>query len=334
MSEVLQEELGPSHSHTHFSSSYSTESTAEILRPVPPSPPLHCHPSHPHNPPSLTVASLTCSTIEPSEMEGPPTGGPQGSAGGPVGPAPFTPPPSQKQLLQSPLHHSTPRPHPTRSRIQSFPLARANLPPATPPLTSPPQHQYPLLSATPPPSSPSHSSSCEDEEEEEDTTRQTATQYPDSTLVEQEHGNETENISASSSPSPPRAESRGAKIGGPSPAGSPERPPVEEEVRKEVLTSLYQRYLQELKTSQPTSTQKKRRGRGRVKKALSGGEYRPHGRKTVSRPAERLVRIREDHHRAMKEREKKSDKEGKPQPSRGIYCCSLAGFVKTLHFNV
>lgn len=124
MSEVLQEELGSTCCHTHFSHSNSTD---EILRPVPqPRLPL----TQPHPPPSLTITSLTSSTItEPEHEEStisyiPPGGGEGRLAEGQgisedKSTSPFTPPPSQRQqqLFSSPLHHSTPRTMAARSRM-------------------------------------------------------------------------------------------------------------------------------------------------------------------------------------------------------------------------
>ena len=116
VSEVLQEELGNSaQCHTHSSSSYSANSTAEVLRPVPP--------LHPHltPPPSLTIMSLTPSTINQSEIAPPTREGVdntatvQGSSKGQL--TTPTTPPRETQPLNSPLHHSTPRPHQSKSRL-------------------------------------------------------------------------------------------------------------------------------------------------------------------------------------------------------------------------
>ena len=152
MSEVLQEELGHTHYHTH---SYLTNSTGEILRPVP-RPHLPLPASHPHSsqpPPSLTITSLTSTTIteqpppEPAAYEEStityvPPGAEKGPPGGeeqPLRPVerrgvrneaqstspspPSTPPPSQRQhqLFSSPLHHSTPRTMAARSRLYPDP---------------------------------------------------------------------------------------------------------------------------------------------------------------------------------------------------------------------
>lgn len=191
VSEVLQEELGPAHSHTHFSHSYSTDSTAELLRPVPRShlpllhPPLPSHSHSSHSPPSLTITSLTCSTIaeqpspaEPAAFEertvssgetsvlprageGAPdrTEQPVGPKIGQAGsetvahttPPPSTPPLSQKRLLSSPLHHSTPRTLVSRSRV--FPgRDTVRHTPSPPSLQSPssPSFPFPKVTSSPP----------------------------------------------------------------------------------------------------------------------------------------------------------------------------------------
>ena len=165
VSEVLREEIGPAYHHTHLSSSCSTDSTAELLHPVPPSclPLLHPHSTHRHSshtPPSLTITSLTCSTItedpsttEPAALrrgfhkktntatgEALSHGGPPRTKEHPE-PAdtyvlststspPSTPPPPQRQLLSSPLHHSTPRTMAARSRMVPDHNSHAHIPPS------------------------------------------------------------------------------------------------------------------------------------------------------------------------------------------------------------
>jgi hypothetical protein len=281
---VLQEEFGDSaQHHTLFSSSYSTNSTAELLRPVPP---VHTH--HLTPPPSLSVMSLTPSTIDQSETT-PPTGEGVGtenssstwrSSKGQLT-TPSTPPP-ETRLFNSPLHHSTPRPHPSRSRIPppppppsvtSFPLEKPTSvqhPSSLPPL--------PLSSSASP--SETLTSSCteagtdteEDGEEEEggatvltNTLReQEEVENPDS-ILEPDPGNGTaeENHTPVSStseltPSP----SGGRKIGPPTPG---------EKERREILSSLYQRYQESAGPSQSRCRQKT-------------GVYRHPGRKHGVKP--------------------------------------------------
>ncbi|CAI7990495.1 Centrosomal protein of 95 kDa [Geodia barretti] len=259
---VLQDEIGDSaQHHTLFSSSYSTNSTAELLRPVPP---VHIY--HLTPPPSLTIMSLTPSTIDQSETA-PPTGEGVGtdnssstwrSSKGQLA-TPSTPPP-ETRLLNSPLHHSTPRPHPSRSRIPppppsvtSFPLekpARVQQPSSFPPL--------PLPSASP---SESLTSSCteagKDTEEEEggettltNTLREQEVENPNS-ILEQDPGNgtaEENHTPVSSTPEPTPSPSGGRKIGPPTPG---------EKERRDILSSLYQRYLEAAGPSQSRCRQKK-----------------------------------------------------------------------------
>lgn len=176
MSEVLREKLGHTHCHTHFSHSYSTNSTEEILRPVS-QPHLPLHMSHPHSsqpPPSLTITSLTSSTLtehpapEPAAYEESTiTCVPPGAEEGPLGrgeqplhfverqgipnaqstspSSPSTPPSSQRQpLFSSPLHHSTPRTMAARSRL---------CPDPPPPTTSHPLTRYMYAIVIPMPTS-------------------------------------------------------------------------------------------------------------------------------------------------------------------------------------
>ena len=148
------------------------------------------------------------------------------------------------------------------------------------------------------------------------TTRQdneTSTLDPDS-----EHGNETpERKQRTTGPpdtTPPhKIQSHSVKfqpsvLGGPSPReGKGEE---REEVRREVLSSLYQRYLKELRTTGPHSAERRRNVKTRPTK--------PHRRKAVSRPPPPSPHRQ---HCPVEEGER-----GKVMPPRGNNYCS-----RTLH---
>lgn len=144
VSELIREELG------------STDSTADLLRPVPrPRLPFLSHfssqnsssltPPQPSPTPSLTITSLTSNSVtseQPGtvvlEREGerprPPHHGDRERelAHSPPSSPPSTPPLSHRRLLSSPLHHSTPHTS-TKSRV--FPDHTQTVPPS---LTSQP----------------------------------------------------------------------------------------------------------------------------------------------------------------------------------------------------
>lgn len=309
---VSEDELGSTHCHTHLSSSYSTESTAELLRSVPPS-------HRPNHPPSLTITSLTCSTIDQSQsseiMGVTPNNIP--STGGPIGLPPCTPPPSH---IQAPLHHSTPRQEPTKSRFLpghnavSFPLTRVTMTTATPLMTS---SLHRLPSAT------SDTSSTTASEEAGDGTDNTTLDIPipttvpdsNSTLLESEHENGTNASKTSTeSPSPQKTESQSVILQPPSSPKSCQREEGEMEVvRRKILSSLYQRYLEELKTCQVSPVTQNKKKKSTI---VSSIQYKPHGRKTVTKPPQRLLRCRNDHRGLRKKDDRKT--QGHSQTSQGI----------------
>ena len=166
MSELIREELG------------STDSTADLLQPVPRARLPHLShflsrnsssltPPHPSPTPSLTITSLTSSSVTSEQpgtvvlgREGESSGRPHQGDGGredlapsPPSSPPSTPPLSHRRLLSSPLHHSTPHTS-TKSRVfpthtQTVPPSLASQPPPRPP-------SFPLTESQAAPSHPTH----------------------------------------------------------------------------------------------------------------------------------------------------------------------------------